>query len=427
MFWGLREVRGNGALNSVADAVNSINSGAGTIADGTAPVIDHSDPDNRGGQGLFRPDRHDFIGNMAGADDEDVAAIFKGTIRVEPGQAGLHSFGSHSDDGFALRFPGQSWLSASGNGEIDPASSDTLQHFGNTGDSNTRGVIDLPAGDHPVEYIAYERGGGAYWELYSAPGSHVNDADTTDWRLVGHKAGGDIVNVGVTSAGWSVATTPTNQGTLNTLADAVNAFNAATGAGTLIAGMHPQVNFGDPQSGAGNGDFDPDIPFDNDTAADDNDFAMLATAILDVPVDGRYQFGFRGDDGGEFGFFDTSIAINAITTNETGLSAIGEGVFGGGGMNAVTCDCLTGNSLTIFDVDLTAGQHDIYAAFWERGGGAYFEVFGGGPNAPLQLLAADGSMVMPDFDGLQLVPEPGTGVLAAIGLFGLASVRRRRR
>ena len=44
--------------------------------------------------------------------------------------------------------------------------------------------------------------------------------------------------------------------------------------------------------------FGSDLEFPGVTAGDDDDFAILVLYELVVPVDGNYQFGFRGDDGG---------------------------------------------------------------------------------------------------------------------------------
>ena len=53
---------------------------------------------------------------------------------------------------------------------------------------------------------------------------------------------------------------------------------------------------------------------------------------------------------------------------------------------------LTGNSNTIASIDLEAGSYDIEFIGFERGGGAYFEVFGIGAGGPSPvLLAKDGA------------------------------------
>lgn len=39
------------------------------------------------------------------------------------------------------------------------------------------------------------------------------------------------------------------------------------------------------------------LPFPNGTGAADDNFAVEATGLLEIPVDGDYQFGFRSDDG----------------------------------------------------------------------------------------------------------------------------------
>ena len=94
--------------------------------------------------------------------------------RVHIPTSGQWTFGTHSDDGFALRVRDGSgnlvaWDSFSGNGTLDLSGRKNLSHPAPTGDSNTRGVITLQGGqNYDLEYVAYEDGGGTFWELYSA-------------------------------------------------------------------------------------------------------------------------------------------------------------------------------------------------------------------------------------------------------------------
>jgi len=152
----------------------------------------------------------------------------------------------------------------------------------------------------------------------------------------------------------------------------------------------------------------------------DEDFAGFASAKLNIPVDGIYRFGFQGDDGGYLRI--PGGTFTSIVENATGNAVIDEG---GARIN---CDCLTGNSRTIGEIFLTAGVHDIEALFLERGGGNYWEVFASGPGGldSYALLTTGAAGVYEDFDGIQLVPEPSTALLALLGLVGLAFARRRK-
>jgi hypothetical protein len=64
---------------------------------------------------------------------------------------------------------------------MDP---ETLIYSAGTGDANTLGVINLPAGDHNVEFVHWERGGGAYYELTSAKGD-FSGGGPAQWLAVG--------------------------------------------------------------------------------------------------------------------------------------------------------------------------------------------------------------------------------------------------
>lgn len=89
----------------------------------------------------------------------------------------------------------------SGDGTIDPGSPDTVLHPADTGDSDTRAVANLAAGDYEVEFFWWERGGGDYGELYAAKGSFSNDEDTDTWVLIGDAGGLPLVDPGTPAPG----------------------------------------------------------------------------------------------------------------------------------------------------------------------------------------------------------------------------------
>ena len=105
---------------------------------------------------------------------------------IEIVEAGEYTFQVRSDDGFALRIQGQDIAAVHGPAAagIDPLASDTAFFRNGTGDANTRVVYNLPAGKHSVEFIHWEGGGGAYYELTSAKGNIVNNNEA-NWILVG--------------------------------------------------------------------------------------------------------------------------------------------------------------------------------------------------------------------------------------------------
>ncbi len=398
------EVRGNGGLGDMRAAVNSLTNGGGTRVTGQVSRINGYDTQVTGSinSGLF-PSNSPYFGDTPVNDTNNVVFLYRGRIRIDtPGQ---YTFGVHSDDGFALRIVGQTWQSASGNGWIDPGDPSTLTFETGTGDSNTRGVINLAAGEYDIEFVNYNGTGGTHHELYAAQGAFVNDADTGNWRLVGHTSVGAIPVPGVKDVrsdglGWTlVATVPpySNQITTLTLArQALTTWN--TNGGTYAAFNHNDPGYGGP------GSIPNDEPFPGlDDGAANDDFAAYGTAVVVVPEDGWYQLGFQGDDGGELRIigqvWDRIVfKQNAASTN------IGD---------TIKSDFTTSNSRCIGAIYLYSGtQYTIETTFFERGGNAYHEVFGGGSPANLALipgaylyqsLTTGGAGYIQDIDGLPLI------------------------
>ncbi len=406
--WNATVVRNNGGMGDILSAVKSLYSGTGTISTGTTPVINHNDlvgPGNSPGTpGIFGNDRP-FIGDIAG-DDNDFAAVYKTTLSVPT--AGAYTFAVHSDDGFALRVGNNAWTGKGGDGAIDFDDRRVLAFPVGTGDSNTRGNITLPAGNHITEFVAFEGGGGGSHELYYAPGTFANDGDTKLWRLVGDT---DVTRTqpGLTAAGWSVTTSAPNGPAIHSLTDA-----AAQIAATGTVSTSPVINFSDPQAG-GSGRFGGKTPFPRDTAGDDNNFGVKATATLVIPEADTFRFGFAGDDGGSMRIVGQTGWT--IVENATGsATVVGD---------TVTTDVPTGDSRTVADITLPAGTYTIEVSFFEDAGGAWWEVFGGDASFPLgmELLAASGSSnaVLPT---LFLVPEASSSLLVLMA--GAFLMRRRR-
>ena len=184
--WGIREVRYNGTLNSVYDAVDSLLSGTGTIVDGFAPVVNHNDPQSAGGGGYFgNASKAPFLSNTGGGDD-DIAFLARSKV-VIPAD-GWYTFGFRGDDGGLLKLIGADFQSRWG-GAI--ALDDTLAYVGTTGDSNSGGVTWLDEGEYLIEFLFFERGGGAYVELWAAQGDY-SSFDAEAFALVGDWENGGL-------------------------------------------------------------------------------------------------------------------------------------------------------------------------------------------------------------------------------------------
>ena len=170
-------------LSEAGRAVNNA-VGYGLQTDVSVARINHADPENAGGGGAFIGDVA-FQTNTAG-DDSNFAGYYRGHLRILPAQAGWWTFQLRSDDGCALRIVGGEWAQAAGSGSVDPGDASVLGFPTPTADSYTFGAIYLNPGEHDLEFIAYELGGGAYWELSAAPGIFP---PAGDYKLVGDPAG----------------------------------------------------------------------------------------------------------------------------------------------------------------------------------------------------------------------------------------------
>lgn len=116
----------------------------------------------------------------------------------------------------------------------------------------------------------------------------------------------------------------------------------------VIEKQHLTINF--VGTGASSGNFDEDIPFDNQTDPDQdlNDFAVSATTQIFVSEAGMYSFGFNSDDGGR-------ITVDGVVVAEfTGTRGAND---------------------SVGSIQLFPGFHDVHALQFERGGGSGFEVY----------------------------------------------------
>lgn len=381
-FFGTRYIWGgieNPDVGSSQEAVQIIQSVAngnwdGEFFDTLYPVI------NFNGAGSFGGDL-DYPEEVTGSDSwtgDQFIQYSRAAVRFS--EAGEFTFGVHSDDGMGLRFlGGPTFISSDGIGGIDNADPSALVFVGPTGDSDTRGVLSVPSpGTYEIEFFWWEADGGDHGELYVTKGAVVGDDDPdASWSLVGQSETVTFNIPGVDATGWTIETSEPGGEEITTLEAGIADLDAGV---TTVEGADV-FNINDPEAG-GPGAFPGDTTFGSNTEVDDNDWAVRATAKLVIPVTGEYQLGFRGDDGGQFKVAGQE--FKDIIADATGGAVI-EG-------DTVITDVLTGNSNTIASIDLEAGSYDIEFIGFERGGGAYFEVFGIGAGGPSPvLLAKDGA------------------------------------
>ena len=391
--WTLRWVFGTDPITTAQGALSNLTAVgtaefAAAFADTTSPVINFA---NGGVSGLFGLDAaipDEVVNDPSGLWLGDNYVLF-GYAHLDIPEEGDYTFGVHSDDGFAMRIRGAEVATISGGGQRDPVDPEAVLFPGTTGDSNVRAVYHLQKGVYRIEFIYFDATGGDSMELYAAQGDFAADADTNQWRLVGDSSPAQEFNtLGVTTNGWSVvASDPGGDFPLFTWAEAFADLDATAGPATNYSRLY----IGDPETNAG---YD---AFPKNTAADDDDWAIRATATLVVPANGSYVLGFNSDDGAYVKL--TGTTFDEIIANATGLSYIDT--------DTVTCDCLTGDSNTRATVTLTAGEYPIEAGMFDQVGGGYLRVVGGQVGSPqLDVLAAGGAGSYTQGEALTLTSAP---------------------
>lgn len=194
-LWSVRQVWNGGRADAVVTGVGIADAAtkpgfAGRVLDAKSAVINFGFTPSPGGGGLF-PGDEPFPGEADGLVAADWITVARAKVRIP--RAGDWTIGVHSDDGFSLRFVGHPFSSVSGLGVIDEFFPEYVTFAVGTGDSNTRAVLaGLAAGDYVIEFIQFQRNGGAFAEIYAAEGAFAEDADAT-WALIGAPDGLELV------------------------------------------------------------------------------------------------------------------------------------------------------------------------------------------------------------------------------------------
>ena len=414
--FGIREVRGLGLEGNLYDSVNKALGGQGTFTEGEFARLNVTDPESNapGGPALVAP-ASPYLSNT-GANDDNVLTIAHGQVKVP--SSGDWTIQVRSDDGFALRVVGQNFSSVNGAGQIDPLDSSTILFYGGTGDSNTRGVINLAAGTYDIEFLNWEGGGGAYYEVTTSKGA-ITNAEQTKFLAMGDSGSTDS-KLRVTPAGVTVKTVAEKPGqTANNITEARNLI-AGAAANEINTSNINVARFGDGHT----------IGFPAGTPADEFATQVTGSFILD---DGdatagesfTLTFNLSCDDGAQLRIIGADFDfVNDFDTN--GVSSL---VDVNGDMS-MTADFFGGDTATFGRITLTEGTYSFEGLQYEGGGGADFELFyalgdkttTGFDDSFVPVATAAAA---PDNQGWELVPEPGTGLLALLGC-SVLGLRRRR-
>lgn len=164
--WVVRNAQSGSALNSIANT-RALFAGVNNLNETLTLETTINFRDNATGP-FPAPDAFPLLGAQDAAGD-DYAIMANGTIFIE--DPGTYTFGFNSDDGGGLYIDGQPVVVADVN----------------RGSATSLGAVYLPYGNHPVEFLYWERGGGAQVQLFAA--SDAGDLSntpfvTTDYELL---------------------------------------------------------------------------------------------------------------------------------------------------------------------------------------------------------------------------------------------------
>ena len=165
----VEDAKSTGTIRNIAQSLSLLNgNGVQSRTVEITPVVNFVDT---GPSGRFSSDLR--FPNDTGGDDNDFAIRATGTITIPT--SGTWTFGTNGDDGARLRIDGVTVIN------------DDTQHA----PADRFGRRTLTAGEHDIELIFFERGGGAEIELFAAPGSFTSF--NSNFRLIGDVEDGGLV------------------------------------------------------------------------------------------------------------------------------------------------------------------------------------------------------------------------------------------
>jgi hypothetical protein len=358
--WGVLEVVDNGNMTNVVDAVASLESNTGTrYAYKLFGPININDPSvsagNFPGDGPYGVVAA-AIKPAGGVDD--IAFLARGRVNIPT--TGDWSFYIRSDDGELLSVD---------NGALVIGTEAWYD--------NNFGTVNLTAGEHDIQVIHREDGGGANVEVAAAKGATNN---LYFFRLIGS---GDPGLPATTSSVPGLVFDPTftqsrpgASGAINNLAQA----QAAITAGPNVSITDDRVNHSDPDNrGLGNEVFaaDHDNPWDIVTGSgtDDDDSAILVEGEIWIATGGTYYIGYNSDDGAQLRI-DTMGVFPwlSIKENVTGSAVLTTTLFPN---DTLRTDTTTGKSWTVGEIFLPPGGYPFELLMFDRNRGFFVEMFGG--------------------------------------------------
>ncbi|MEK7950035.1 lectin-like protein [Luteolibacter soli] len=320
------------------------------------------------------------------------AALHVAKVKLE--KPGTWSINVHADDYFAVRFPGHKWKSVSGLGGIDPLDPETMYFECESGDGNAIGVIDLPAGESTVEVMLANRLHDGMIQVLAAPGDHTMDGSTDQWRVMGHKAAGDLAWPGVSSKGWTVIRKdlPAGAKPMDLLKDGMTLPESAP---AVTAEGVEKINYTD-SDGASEPKFPNPSELPGDKPGSQNQFVVMAQAELVIPRDGLYHIGICSDNRAALRIADQQW-LRFVRDNSY------KGKIEGDTIHTEDADTIGNYGMLFSEVELKKGAYTIEVFYMNRDVPCTLSVFGAPAGYAPRLLAKDGGKIEPDIDGMPLV------------------------
>ncbi|MFT5105454.1 MAG: hypothetical protein ACI8XO_002910 [Verrucomicrobiales bacterium] len=372
--FGVREITAVGT--DIFQARDALINDTGGLT-GQFAILDVTDPDtNVPGGPVLGGTPTPFLSDVAG-DTNDIKTIATGELNVQ--KTDFYTFNFHGDDGFAARIVGSEWLDVAGAGSIDVADASVVYFPNGTGDHNTQALVWLEAGIHDFEYIHWEGGGGAYYEVSSHSGNLLGGGPA-QWLALGDGTQlAPLVLAGSTPVALSG---PVDVYKLN---GGGNAADPGGGDGAAPSRFQGAANDGiRAQIQAAIGSNDPNLNQnthpdtyinENETPnpAQNDDYRLRVSgefvvdngnAILGESLD--LTFTMRTDDGSQ---------LRIIGQSFTGVAGDGRTFLEDvDGDMSLTGDFFTGNTNALGHINLVEGTYQFESYMFEGGGGSRFEL-----------------------------------------------------
>lgn len=310
--WDVQEIiPASGQITSLAQAESLIAApGTASVLEYQTQMLNRSDPQFPGGGGFFGNEEPFAADNRTprglnganGGDDDDFVLVARCVLQIYAEDD--YTFGFASDDGARLRIFGTTFTSSTrlnATNPADPAHNGSVLSFpGLTGNSDTLGVCHLTPGTYGLEFVTWERGGGAFAEVFMAKGAKT--AVDASFRLVGDSTPARGFSSGIVpEPGFQVTVIRDGATTLaEAIADLTGHWNGTSPGVSVKTDTPAVINYHDPERGGSGGHGLPPYPFPGNEPGNDEHFALGAKASLHINTPGIYTFAVFGDDGSRF-------------------------------------------------------------------------------------------------------------------------------